>query len=80
MRLLKFKEDIQNITNLEIAHHYLHSLESTLTFHAQVLQWVFAEFGDSYILIDVYKISKKLELAHAHYEVNTMRPPSCSKP
>jgi hypothetical protein len=29
--------------------------------------------------VDVYNISKKLELAHAHYEANTMRPPSHSR-
>jgi hypothetical protein len=28
----------------------------------------FAEFRDSYTLLDVYNISEKLELAHAHYE------------
>jgi hypothetical protein len=28
----------------------------------------------------VYNISEKLELAHAHYEASTMRPPSRSKP
>jgi hypothetical protein len=28
------------------------------------------------VMIDVYNISKKLELVHAHYEANTMRPPS----
>jgi hypothetical protein len=43
-------------------------LENTLTLHAQVLQRVFIEFGDSYTLLDVYNISEKLELAHAHYE------------
>ncbi len=32
-RLLKFKEDTQTITDLEVAHKYLHSLESTLTLH-----------------------------------------------
>jgi len=35
----------------------------------------FTEFGESYTLLNVYNISKKLELAHAHYEANTMRPP-----
>jgi len=55
-------------------------LESTLTLHAQVLQRVFAEFGDLYILLYVYNISEKLELAHAHYEANTMKPPSRSRP
>jgi hypothetical protein len=39
----------------------------------------FAEFGNLYNLLHVYNISKKLELAHAHYEANTMRLPSCSK-
>jgi hypothetical protein len=28
----------------------------------------------------VYNISEKLELAHAHYEASTMKPPSGSKP
>jgi hypothetical protein len=46
----------------------------------QVLQWVFVEFGDSYILLNVYNISEKLELAHAHYEASTMRLPTCSRP
>jgi len=46
----------------------------------QVLQRVFAKFGNSYILLDVYNISEKSELAHAHYEANTMRPPSRSRP
>jgi hypothetical protein len=78
--LLKLKEDTQRITNLEVAHRYLHSLVGTPTFHAHVLQRVFAKFGDSYTLLDVYNISEKLELAHAHYEAITMRPPSCSRP
>jgi hypothetical protein len=39
----------------------------------------FTEFGESYTLLNVYNISKKLELAHAHYEANTMRPQSCSR-
>jgi hypothetical protein len=43
------------------------------------LQRVFAEFGDSYILFDVYNILEKLELAHAHYEASIMRPPSRSR-
>jgi len=72
-RLLKLKEDTQSITDLEAAHQYFRSLEGTPTFHAQVSQWVFAEFGDSYTLLDVYNISEKLELAHAHYEASTMR-------
>jgi len=79
-RLFKPKKDTQSIADLETAHRYLHSLESTPTFHAQVLQRVFTEFGDSYTLLDVYNISKKLELAHAHYEASTMRPPSRSRP
>ncbi len=70
----------QSITNLEAVHRYLRSLEGTLTFHAQVLQRVFVKFGDSYTLLNVYNISKKLELAHAHYEASTMRPPSHSRP
>ncbi len=40
----------------------------------------FAEFRDLYTLLDVYNISEKLELAHAHYEANTMKPPSRSRP
>jgi hypothetical protein len=46
----------------------------------QILQWVFTKFGDSYISLDVYNIFEKLELVHAHYEANTMKPPSCSRP
>jgi len=79
-RLLKLKEDTQSIIDLEAPHRYLRSLEGTPTLHTHVLQRVFAEFGDSYILLDVYNISGKLELAHAHYEASTMRPPSCSRP
>ncbi len=79
-RFLKLKEDTQSITDLEAAHRYLRSLEGTPTLHAQVLQWVFAKFGDSYTLLDVYNISEKLELAHAHYEASTMRPSSRSRP
>ncbi|CAM6072624.1 unnamed protein product [Sphagnum tenellum] len=45
-----------------------------------VLQWVSAEFGNSYTLLDVYNISEKLELAHAHYWASTVRPPSRSRP
>jgi hypothetical protein len=67
-RLLKLKKHTQGITNLEVAHQNLHSLEGTPTLHEQVLQRVFAEFGDSYTLLDVYNISKKLELVHAHYK------------
>jgi hypothetical protein len=29
--------------------------------------------------LDVYNIFEKLELAHAHYEASTMRPPSRSR-
>jgi hypothetical protein len=64
---------------MEAAHRYLRSLEGTSTLHVQVLQQVFTKFGDSYTLLDVYNISKKLELAHAHYEANIMRPPSRSR-
>jgi uncharacterized protein (DUF2132 family) len=46
MKLLKIKEDTQSTIDLEIAHRYLHSLECTPTFHAEVLQQVFAEFGE----------------------------------
>jgi hypothetical protein len=79
-RLLKLKENIRNITHLEAAYRYLRSLEGTPTFHAHVLQQVFIEFGDSYTLLNVYNIFEILELAHAHYEANTMRPPSHRKP
>ncbi len=79
-KLLKLKEDTKSIIDLEATHWYLRSLEGTPTLHAQVLQRVFVEFGDSYTLLDVYNISKKLELAHAHYEANIMKPPSRSKP
>jgi hypothetical protein len=72
------KKDTQSITDLEGAHRYFHSLEGIPTLHAQVLQRVFAEFGDPYTVLDVYNISEKLELAHAHYEANTMKPPSRS--
>jgi hypothetical protein len=65
---------------LEVAHQYLCLLEGTPTFHAKVLQRVFVEFGNSYTLLDLYNISEKLEVAHAHYEANTMRPPSRSRP
>jgi hypothetical protein len=37
-RLLKLKEDTQSITDLEVAHWYLRSLEGTPTLHTQVLQ------------------------------------------
>jgi hypothetical protein len=47
-RLLKLKKDAQSITDLKDAHLYFRSLEGTLTLHAQVLQQIFAEFGDSY--------------------------------
>jgi hypothetical protein len=47
-KLLKFKEDTQNITDLEATDRYLCSLERTPTFHVQVLQRVFVEFGNSY--------------------------------
>jgi hypothetical protein len=40
MRLLKLKEDIQNIIDLEVVHRYLRSLEGTPTFNAEVLQRV----------------------------------------
>jgi len=46
----------------------------------QVLQQFFAKFGDSHTLLDIYDIYEKLELVHAHYEANTMKPPSHSKP
>ncbi len=79
-RLLKLKEDTQSITDLEATHWYLHLFEGTLTLHAHVLQQVFVAFEYSYTLLDVYNISEKMELAHAHYEASTMRPPSRSKP
>ncbi len=37
MKLLKFKEDIQSIIDLEAAHRYLCSLVGTPTLHAEVL-------------------------------------------
>jgi len=79
-RLLKLKKDTQSNTDLEATHWYFHSLEGNPTLHAQVLQRVFAEFEDSYILLDVYNIYEKLKLTHAHYEANTMRPLSRSMP
>jgi hypothetical protein len=78
-KLLKLKEDTQSIIDLETTHWYFCLLKGTPTLHAQALQQVFAKFGNSYTLLDVYNIFEKLELAHAHYEVNTMRPPSCSR-
>jgi hypothetical protein len=80
MRLLKLKEDTQNITDLEAAHQYFRSLEGTPTLHVKVLQQVFAEFGDSYTLLDVYNIAKKMELARAHYEASIMKSLSRSRP
>ncbi len=65
---------------MEATYWYLRSLEGISTLHAQVLQRVFAEFEDSYTLLDVYNISKNLELAHTHYEASIMKPPSCSRP
>jgi hypothetical protein len=79
-RLFKLKEDTYSIIDIEVVHRYLHSLEGILTHHVLVLQQVFAKFGNLYTLLDVYNNSEKLELAHAHYEVSTMRPPSCSRP
>ncbi len=43
------------------------------------MQRVFAKFGDSYTLLDVYNIFEKLELIHVHYEASSLRPPSCSR-
>jgi hypothetical protein len=45
-RLLKLKENTQSITDLEATHRYLRSLEGTPTLHVQVLQRVFAKFGN----------------------------------
>jgi hypothetical protein len=73
--LFKLKEDTQSIIDLEAAHRYLRSLEGTPTLHVQVLQRIFTKFEDSYTLLDVYNIYKKLELVHAHYEASIMRPP-----
>jgi DNA integrity scanning protein DisA with diadenylate cyclase activity len=58
-RQLSYKGDTQSITDLEVAHRYFRSLEGTPTLHAQVLQRVFAEFGDSYTLLDVYNTQGK---------------------
>jgi len=79
-RLLKPKEDSQSITDMETTHRYLRLLEGTPTLHAQVLERVFVEFGDSYTLLNVYNIFEKLELAHAHYEASTMRFLAHSRP
>jgi len=79
-RFFKLKEDTQSITDLEVAHQYLRSLEGIPMLQAQVLQRVFTVFGDSYTLLNVYNISEKLELVHAHYEASTMRLPSHSRP
>jgi hypothetical protein len=79
-RLFQLKEDTQSVIDLEATHRYLRSLKGAPTLHAQVLQQIFAEFGDSYTLLDVYNISKKLKLAHAHYETSTVRLPSRSRP
>jgi hypothetical protein len=78
-RLLKLKKDTHSIIDLKATHQYLRSLEGTLTLHAHVLQQVFVEFGDLYILLDVYNIFEKLELVHAHYDAKTMRLPSSSR-
>jgi hypothetical protein len=40
-KFLKLKEDIQSITDLEVAHQYFRVLEGTPTLHVQVLQRVF---------------------------------------
>jgi hypothetical protein len=79
-RILKIKEDTQSNINLKVAHWYLRLLEGIPTLHAEVLQWVFVEFGDSYTLLNVHNIFEKLELAHAHYEASTMKPSSRSRP
>jgi hypothetical protein len=79
-KFLKLKEDIQSITYLEFGHWYLYLLESTPILHVQIGQQIFVEFGNAYTLLNVYNIYENLELAHAHYEANTMRPPSCSRP
>jgi hypothetical protein len=38
----------------------------------------FAKFRDLYTLLDVYNISEKLELAHAHYGASIMFKASAS--
>ncbi len=78
-RLLKLKKDTHSIIDLEATHRYFCLLESISTLHAKVLQRLFIEFGNLYTLLNVYNISEKLELVHAHYEVNTMRHASCSR-
>jgi hypothetical protein len=80
MRLFKLKEDTQSITDLETAHWYLRSLEVLQHSMHRFCNEFFVEFRDSYTLLDVYNISEKLELTHAHYEASTMRPPSRSRP
>jgi hypothetical protein len=59
-RLFELKEDTQSITDLEVTHWYVRSMEGTLTPHVEVLQYFFVEFRDSYTLLDVYNISEKL--------------------
>ncbi len=63
---------------MEAAHRYFRLLKGISTLHAQVLQRVFVEFEDLYTLLDVFNISEKLELVHAHHEASTT--PSRSRP
>jgi hypothetical protein len=72
MRLLKLKKDTQSITNLEATDRYLRSLEGIQRSMRRFCNEFFVEFGDLYTLLDVYNISEKLELAHAHYEARFM--------
>jgi hypothetical protein len=80
MTFFKLKKDIESIIDLGVTHRYLSSLKGISTLHVQVLQRVFAKFGDSYILLDVYNVSEKLKLAHAHYKASIMRLSLCSRP
>jgi hypothetical protein len=79
-RLLKLKEDTQSIADLEAAHRYFVHWKVLRHSMHKFCNGFFAEFGDSYTLLDVYNILEKLEFAHAHYEASTMRPPSRSRP
>ncbi len=79
-RLLKLKEDTQSITTQKLPIGiFVHWKVLRHSMH-RFYNGFFIKFGDLYTLRDVYNISEKLELANAHYEASTMRPPSCSRP
>jgi hypothetical protein len=79
-RFFKLKEDTQNIIDLEAPIGIFVRWKVLQHSMCKFCNGFFVKFGDLYILLDVYNISKKLELAHAHYEANTMNPPSRSRP